>query len=243
MLHLQGMDSQSTPELGGGMSADEASQASSELNNLLQVIAGAMSMLDETPTENTPTYKTMLRESVQRAEKLAEGLAAHAGGTSRRSLTQADATYNRSGSDLASGNPAKQSIMVVDDEKMGLILMNEVLTRAGFDVVMAQSGFECLEQFRLRPFGYSLVLLDLTMPFMDGEETFSRLKDIRSDVPVLLCTGFIQQERLDRLMLSGLAGFLRKPIAPDEIVALVRRSLAELRYSRDAGPRGFSAAM
>jgi DNA-binding NtrC family response regulator len=131
----------------------------------------------------------------------------------------------------------------VDDEQMGLTLMKHVLTEAGFDVVTAQSGFECIEQFRQRPYGFALVLLDLTMPFMDGEETFARLKHIRADVTVLLCTGFIQQERLERLMSSGLAGFLRKPIAPDEIVALVRRTLAELRYSGEIRPRSFSASI
>jgi CheY-like chemotaxis protein len=237
------METTPTPQPEGGMTAEEASQASSELNNLLQIIGGATTMLEGTSTEEAGTYRSMVRDSIQRAEKLAAGLAAHAGGTAQRAMTQADASSLDAGKGTASGQPPKQSVMVVDDEQMGLTLMKHVLTEAGFDVVTAQSGFECLEQFRQRPYGYSLVLLDLTMPFMDGEETFARLKDIRADVPVLLCTGFIQQERLDRLMSSGLAGFLRKPIAPDEIVALVRRSLAEIRYAREVSPRGFSAAM
>ena len=57
------------------------------------------------------------------------------------------------------------------------------------------------------------------MPFMDGEETFDRLPSIRPDVVVLLSTGFIAQERLDRMMQAGIAGFLRKPHRPDELVA------------------------
>lgn len=225
------------------MSGEQASAASSELNNLLQIIASATSMLDGATPENAESYRTMLRDSIQRAERLASGLATHAGGTDKRTLTQADLAAAGPGKSEDSSKPSKQLIMVVDDEQMGLTLMKHVLTGAGFEVTTAQSGFECLEQFRQRPFVYALVLLDLTMPFMDGEETFARLKDIRANVPVLLCTGFIQQERLDRLMSSGLAGFLRKPIAPDEIVALVRRTLAELRYAREVTPRGFSAAM
>src|SRR4029077_1309162 len=157
------------------------------------------------------------------AERLAAGLAVQAGGTGKRAVTQADLASAGTGKGQASDKPSKQLIMVVDDEQMGLTLMKHVLTNAGFEVTTAQSGFECLEQFRQRPFVYSLVLLDLTMPFMDGEETFARLKDIRANVPVLLCTGFIQQDRLDRLMSSGLAGFLRKPIAPDESVAPLPR--------------------
>ncbi len=201
-------------------------------------------MLQDATPENAETYRTMLRDSVQRAERLAAGLAVQAGSTDKRALTQADlATARGSGKGDEPSKPSKQLVMVVDDEQMGLTLMRHVLMQAGFEVTTAQSGFECLEQFRQRPYAYALVLLDLTMPFMDGEETFARLKDIRANVPVLLCTGFIQQDRLDRLMSSGLAGFLRKPIAPDEIVALVRRTLAELRYAREVTPRGFSAAM
>jgi CheY-like chemotaxis protein len=237
------MDSEPTPKAGGGISGEQASAASSELNNVLQIIASASSMLDGATPENAETYRTMLRDSIQRAEKLAAGLAVQAGGTDKRAVTQADLAAAGTGKGQASDKPSKQLIMVVDDEQMGLTLMKHVLTGAGFEVTTAQSGFECLELFRQRPFVYALVLLDLTMPFMDGEETFARLKDIRANIPVLLCTGFIQQDRLDRLMSTGLAGFLRKPIAPDEIVALVRRTLAELRYAREVTPRGFSAAM
>jgi CheY-like chemotaxis protein len=237
------MDSEPTQKSGGGISDEQASAASSELNNVLQIIATASSMLDGATPEDAKMYRTMLRDSIQRAEKLAAGLAVQAGGTDKRAVTQADLAAAGTGKGEASDKPSKQLIMVVDDEQMGLTLMKHVLTGAGFEVTTAQSGFECLELFRQRPFVYALVLLDLTMPFMDGEETFARLKDIRANIPVLLCTGFIQQDRLDRLMSSGLAGFLRKPIAPDEIVALVRRTLAELRYAREASPRGFSAAM
>jgi len=118
---------------------------------------------------------------------------------------------------------------------MALTLIKRLLTQAGNHVVTAQSGFECLDLFRRRPRGFQLVLLDLTMPFMDGEETFHRLREIRPDVPIVLCTGFIQRHRLDRLMKAGLAGFLRKPLAPDEIVEHVRGLLTSLKYSRSSG--------
>ena len=73
------------------------------------------------------------------------------------------------------------------------------------------------------------------MPFMDGEETFQRLREIRPDVPVVICSGFIQQDRLERLMKAGLTGFLRKPLAPDEIVDHLRSILESLKYSRANG--------
>ena len=228
-----------SPNTARGLSSEEASQTSSELNNLLQVIASASSMLEGDAGPDTEKYRSMLRESVQRAEKLAAGLAAHAGGTPQRTLTRAEATSAKA--DRGKGQkPAKQLVLVVDDEEMGLTIMRHVLTAAGFEVATASSGFECLEQFRQRPNAFAMILLDLSMPFMDGEETFTRLKEIRADVPVILATGFIQQDRLDRMMSAGMAGFLRKPIAPDEIVALVRRTLAELRYASEPSSRGFS---
>ena len=67
---------------------------------------------------------------------------------------------------------------------------------------------------------------------MDGEETFHHLREIRPDVPVVLCTGFIQADRLERLMKAGLSGFLRKPLAPDEIVGHVHSILESVKFAQ-----------
>lgn len=222
-----------------GPSVDEVSKATSELNNLLQIISGASSMLDR-GDQDSESYMAMLRESIERAERVAAELAEKAGCSSESSATLAP--FMRVKKETIS-TKSKPGILVVDDEQMTLTLMNRVLSDAGFEISTAQSGFDCLDQFRRRPHGFSLILLDLTMPFMDGEETFRRLKEIRSDIPVLLCTGFIQQERLDRLRTSGLAGFLRKPVPPDEIIAMVRSTLASVRYSGGINQPGMPVAM
>jgi CheY-like chemotaxis protein len=125
---------------------------------------------------------------------------------------------------------SRQSILVVDDEQMGLALVKRVLCDAGFNVVTAQSGFECLDTFRRRPNSFDLILLDLTMPFMDGEETFGRLREIRPDIPVVLCTGFIEHDKLERMLHAGLSGFLRKPLPPDEMVSHVRALLEGIKF-------------
>jgi two-component system cell cycle sensor histidine kinase/response regulator CckA len=138
------------------------------------------------------------------------------------------------GRSLPSGDGTRQSILLVDDEAMALALVKRILVEAGYSVVCAQSGFECIELFRNSPDKFDLVLLDLTMPMMNGEETFHRLRHIRPDVPVVLCAGFIQQDQLDRLLEEGLAGLLRKPLAPDEIVDHVRSTLESVKYSRGA---------
>ena len=82
------------------------------------------------------------------------------------------------------------------------------------------------------PFYFDLILLDLSMPFMDGEETFTRLREMSPDIAVMLNTGFVAAERLERMMAAGLAGFIRKPHRPSEVVAHVRRILQTVRLSR-----------
>jgi len=215
---------------------DSIEKATSELNNLLQIISGTSTLIEHSCQDNdaSKNYLTMLRASVHRAEKVVAELAKQAGGPAEKSLMNPEFTAiekEKSVSPPASGK--KKSILVVDDEQMMIALVGRILGDAGFEVTTAQSGFECLDHFRRRPYEFDLILLDLTMPFMDGEETFNRLREIRADMPVVICTGFIQQDRLQRLIASGLAGFLRKPLAPDEIVGHVRSTLASVKYSRD----------
>ena len=129
--------------------------------------------------------------------------------------------------------PARpRRILVVDDEPAARVLGKRVFSEAGFEVATVQSGFECLELFRQHPRYFDLILLDLSMPFMDGEETFTRLRAINPHVVVLLSTGFMAQERVDRMLAAGLAGFLRKPHNPVELVAQVESALKNVLMSR-----------
>ena len=221
-------------------------QSTSELNNLLQIISGTSSLIQTSgeDRESSEKYLAMLRASIERAEKVAADLTEQAGGTKQKVAMHPDLSGFVRPKTSADSAKTKQSILAVDDEPMALMLVKRILTEAGYDVVTAQSGFECLDLFRQRPFNFQLVLLDLMMPFMDGEETLQRLREIRADTPVVLCAGFVQQDRLDRLMSAGLAGFLRKPVAPDEIVSLVRSMLQSVKYSRgNVNSGGVSAVM
>ncbi len=155
-------------------SADSMSKSTSELNNLLQIISGTSSLIQTSGEnrESSEKYLAMLRASIERAEKVAAELTEQAGGTKQKLAVHPDlAGFVRPKTSDDSAK-TKQSILVVDDEQMALILVQRILSEAGYEVATAQSGFECLDLFRKRPFGFQLVLLDLTMPFMDGEETF-----------------------------------------------------------------------
>jgi CheY-like chemotaxis protein len=225
----------SDPTHKPGPSPELVAQATSELNNLLQVIAGSTSAIEKVVKgdEAAAPYIEMLHASVDRAENVARELAKQAGGAANKVLCRPQVNSSikaRTGAPTAPNHP---SILIVDDEKMALGLMDRLLVEAGYDVVAAQSGFECLDLFRRQPRRFALILLDLTLPFMDGQETFRRLREIRAEVPVVLCTGFIAQERLRDMMESGLCGFLRKPVSPEELLATVQSTLATARYAQD----------
>lgn len=216
--------------------AKQPAAAASELNNLLEIISGTSAAIENIWDGNkgSQKYFDMLRTSVDRAAKVTAQIVEHAGGTNKKVLFHPELASFAKAKNAKSSAPAKKrpSLMVVDDEPMALVLAKRVLTDADFTVVTAQSGFECLDLFRKRPRHFDLILLDLTMPFMDGEETFRRLCSINPDVVVLLSTGFIAQERLDRMLNAGMAGFLRKPHRPDELVANIRAVLETVKLSR-----------
>jgi len=209
------------------------SGATSEINNLLQIISGACSDVGEMLEGNRDAENRLetLRKCIGRAGAITASLAQHAGATDHKML------INPQLAALLELQPvtamaARQSILVVDDETQALALMKQILVAAGYRITTAESGADCLYLFRRRPAFYQLVILDLTMPSMDGEETFHRLREIRADVPVILCTGFIDADRLDRLMKAGLSGFLRKPVAPDEIVGHVHSILESVKVAQ-----------
>ena len=210
--------------------------ATSELNNLLEIISGTTAAIENiwVGNDGSQKYFDMLRNSVDRAAKVTAQMVEQAGGTNKKILFHPElasfAKRKKAGSLAATKK--RRSLLVVDDEPMALVLAKRVLTEADFAVVTARSGFECLDLFRKRPRHFDLILLDLSMPFMDGEETFGRLRSISPDVVVLLSTGFIAQERLDRMLSAGLAGFLRKPHRPDELVANIQAVLETVKMSR-----------
>jgi CheY-like chemotaxis protein len=209
------------------------SKATSELNNMLQIIAGTSSLIENIweGADGSEKYLAMLRTSIERAEKATAELAHYAGGSEKREFMHPDIAGFVKTKSKSNANAPRQTLLLVDDEEMGLMLVKRLLCDAGFHVITAQSGFECLDIFRRGPHNFDLVLLDFTMPFMDGEETFARLREIRPEVPIVLCAGFVEHEKLERMLHAGLSGFLRKPFAPDEIVTHIRSLLEGLKFA------------
>jgi CheY-like chemotaxis protein len=206
----------------------------SELNNLLEIISSSSSVIENTweGSADSQKYFDMLRSSLQRAAQVTSQLAEEAGGTAQEASLHPELIEMPPRKTKASAPKKKRHLLVVDDEPMALVLAKRIMTEAGFEVTTAESGFACLDIFRKQPHQFDLILLDLSMPFMDGEETFIRLRNINPGVVVLLSTGFMAQERLDRMVAAGMAGFLRKPHRPDEVIAHIRAVLESVKMSR-----------
>ena len=101
-----------------------------------------------------------------------------------------------------------------------------MLERAGLTVVTAADGREAVERFARDKDGITLVVLDLTMPHLDGEACFRIFRQAKPDVKVLLTSGFSEQEAVTMFAGKGLAGFLQKPYTTAELLAKVREVLS-----------------
>lgn len=106
---------------------------------------------------------------------------------------------------------AGELILVVDDEEIIRRTAKSMLERHGYTVVVADDGQKALELFQVLADKVALVLLDMTMPVLSGEETFRLMKNTRPGIKVLLSSGYNESEAIRRFTGKGLAGFIQKP--------------------------------
>ncbi len=102
-------------------------------------------------------------------------------------------------------------VLVADDEPAVREVVEAMLAKLGFETVSAVDGAAAVEIFKKQRNEIVLVLLDMTMPRLSGEEAFCELRRIKQDVKVILCSGYNEQEATSRFTGKGLAGFLQKP--------------------------------
>ena len=127
--------------------------------------------------------------------------------------------------DLSSEWKGSGTVLLVEDEEAIQMLGTLMLGQLGFDVVTASDGVEALEIYRREGERFSLVLLDLTMPRMGGEETFHALKEINPAVKVVITSGFSAQEMAEQFEGQGLLGFIEKPFTLEILRHVIARGL------------------
>ncbi len=116
------------------------------------------------------------------------------------------------------------TILVVDDEEVVRSIARNVLQSYGYEVLLAGDGRQAIECVRQAP-EIKLVLLDLTMPVMSGEEALGHLRQLRPELPVILSSGFDETEAMQRFQDKDLSGFLQKPYTAERLATRVKAVL------------------
>jgi CheY-like chemotaxis protein len=116
-------------------------------------------------------------------------------------------------------------VVVADDEALVRAVAKATLEEAGLRVLTARDGAEAVRLVRERGKGIAAVVLDLTMPGMGGEEAFEEIRALRPELPVILSTGYSEQEALSRFADRKPAGLIEKPYDPAALAAAVARAL------------------
>lgn len=217
-----------------------------ELNNLLQVISNSSQMLESLCAQipDTEKYFSILRSGVERATKVTQMMSDRMGGMAPEPAAipavelaaQAKATPlppvpNIAGTgDVKIHNPtgSRELVMIVDDEEFVTMLAQRVLTDEGYRIVTARDGFQAIETYRKLKDQIALIILDFTMPIMDGADVFAELLLINPKVPVVLSSGFAEQERLRSMLARGLRGFMPKPYTQQKLLMQIRSTLDAL---------------
>lgn len=118
-------------------------------------------------------------------------------------------------------------ILVIDDDAGVRETVRRVLERHGYSVLVASDGIEGIKLFEKQADKLSLVLVDLTMPGIDGSEVFRLMRDIKPDVRTVLMSGYNEQDATQRFVGKGLAGFLPKPFMVDDLMGKVEEVIGE----------------
>lgn len=218
-----------------------------ELNNLLQVISESGQMLESlcNPNYDSDKYFGMLHTAIERATKVTRLMVDRVGGYAVEGAaavpepTAAPKPAASMSGDIKVHNPqgTLELVMIVDDEDFVTMLAQRVLADQGYRVIIAKDGFQALDIFKKLHGEISLVILDFTMPVMDGADVFNELLQIDSRATVVLSSGFAEQDRLRGMLARGLRGFIPKPYTQQKLLTQVRATLDAIKAERASGLR------
>ncbi|MDT7043139.1 hybrid sensor histidine kinase/response regulator [Candidatus Nitronereus thalassa] len=116
----------------------------------------------------------------------------------------------------------KGTILVVDDEEDVRLAAQLILEDTGYQVICASDGLAGLDLFRQHHQTIRAVLLDLTMPRMNGEELFSEIQQIRQDIPVVLSSGYSEEEAVRQFTGKSFNAFIQKPYQIDSLIEKIK---------------------
>jgi CheY-like chemotaxis protein len=124
-----------------------------------------------------------------------------------------------------------ETLLFVDDEEVVRRVGKRMLERFGYRVLMAKNGTDAVRTLRRRNGDIDLLILDKTMPHMDGAETLRKIRQIKPGIRALLTSGYLFGDQEEELRKLGFCGFIPKPFFASQMLKKIRQSLDEPRMA------------
>jgi signal transduction histidine kinase/ActR/RegA family two-component response regulator len=118
-----------------------------------------------------------------------------------------------------------EHILLIDDEEQIVSMERQMLENLGYHVTARTDSGEALKEFSEHPENYDLVITDMTMPRMSGDELAKKLLEIKPGIPVVLCTGFNEDITEEKALEMGIQKFIMKPVIKNDLAATIRSVL------------------
>ena len=119
----------------------------------------------------------------------------------------------------------EERILLVDDEEQIVAMERQILENLGYRVTARTDSQEALKVFAQHPQNFDLVITDMTMPYMTGDQLAQKMLDIEPDIPVILCTGFNELITEEKALAMGIQKFVMKPVVKHDLATTIRSVL------------------
>ncbi|MBT8004706.1 MAG: response regulator [Rhodospirillales bacterium] len=119
-----------------------------------------------------------------------------------------------------------ERLMFVDDEMENTVVADEILSGLGYAVTTFTDSEAALEEFKSRPSEFDAVITDQTMPNMTGDVLAAKLREVRSDIPIIMVTGYSAKVSRENAKSAGINEFLMKPLISETLDNAIRTALA-----------------
>jgi len=121
-----------------------------------------------------------------------------------------------------------EAILLVDDEDYVVVPIQQLLRILGYQVTAATDPLKALEIFSANPDGFDLVITDMTMPGLTGDQLSRKMLEIRPEIPIIICTGFSDRLGQEKAREIGIRCFKSKPLEIRDLSTLIRKILDNL---------------
>ncbi len=118
-----------------------------------------------------------------------------------------------------------ERILLIDDEEQIVSMEQQMLENLGYEVTARTDSTEALREFSEKPQNFDLVITDMTMPHITGDELAKKLLNIKPDIPVILCTGFNEDITEEKALAMGIQKFVMKPVIKNDLASTIRTVL------------------